>query len=138
MSEKTWPVHMKRLTDGQIETAYAHNRKEEQAYAELGYTDDIRTLSAAHYPRLLYNAAGATMKADNEEHEKELAKQGFGRKVVAKTLKAPAHEATSSKQDDSRVDALEESVSNLSDTVKEIQEGQKAILDAIKAQSKGK
>ena len=136
MSEKTWPVHMKKLVDGKIETAYAHNRKEEQAYVELGYTDDLRTLTATHYPCLLYNAQGGTMKADNEEHEKELGKQGYSRKPVAKTLKAPAHEVSS--KDNSRVEELEETVSGLVDTVKEIQEGQKAILDAIKGQSKGK
>ncbi len=136
MSEKVWPVHMKKLDEkDQIETAYAHNRKEEQAYAELGYTDNINALTAAHYPRLLYNASGATMKADNEDHEKELGKQGFGRKAVARSTKPAAHEV--SVKDNSRVDALEETVNGLAETVAAIQEGQKAILDAIKG-AKGK
>ena len=124
-----WPKHMKKLVDGQIETVYAHTKKEKAAYEELGYVDNINMLEAAHYPRMVYNPKGETAIAENEGHEKALKKDGYGRTPVvaqgSKGSKAP----TADPETATRMDALEEQVHGMQDSLN-------AILDALGSKAK--
>ena len=101
---------------------YAHGPKEKKALEDDGWTSDPRAIPVQEYPRVVYNAQGATLKASNKEDEDRLAHEGYSRTPVA----APVPRTTSKvvgptdPASDGRVNNLEERIDSLEEKLHEI------------------
>ena len=134
--EKNYPLPMWKPTlpvndkpqNGPLNPAYAHNKKQEQAMEEDGYTDQNRSLKF-EYPFSMYDGQGNIKTATDAAHKAELIAAGYSETPVAKKVRAvreapaPGSAAAAMStvpQDDSRVEALEDEVAALRETVEGI------------------
>ena len=137
MADKTYPIgmYMSHGPDVELEVRYAHTQKEEEAFAEAGFTNDRRNLGPNDYPRLMYDKNGEYLRVVSKLEEDAAVKLGYGRKAVIKTEVAKPNAANGAASN-SRIDALEENVQSLSEVVLDLKQSMAQILDAVSAKKK--
>lgn len=134
MSDKSYPIHFKKIVSGQVETRYAHNKTEEEKIRAEGFIDqessEWQRQQAPLFPCLMYTKAGVQVRCENQEHQTQLLESGHSVKpIIAKAPAGPA--APVSAESNSRLDAVEGAIADL-------QEGMKQILAALTEPKKGK
>lgn len=130
MADQNYPIGMYKDhgPDVEFEVRWAHTPKEQQAFAEAGFTDNYRNLPKNDYPHILYNADGEEMRVISKVEHDAAHEIGFtSRKQIAKKERLAS--AINSAESNGRLDRLEDEVSGIKDQLVE-------ILNAIT--SKGK
>lgn len=127
MSDKSYPIHFKKMVDGHVATGYAHNKAEEEKFLANGYLDQNeqqwQRQASALFPSMMYGKDGAQVKCENAAHEKDLLTAGYSVKPIVAKVAVPASGVVDTSQS-SRLDALEENVNSLKD-------GMARILEAL-------
>ncbi len=135
MADTTYPIGMYKDHGPlvELEVRYAHTRKEEEALAEAGFTNDRRNLPANDYPRLMYLANGEYMRVVNKIEEDAAVELGYGRKIIVKKEVAAARPATTAETSaaNGRIDQLEDDVQSLKESIAQ-------ILEAVTTNTKKK
>ena len=124
MADTTYPIGMYKDhgPDIEPEVRYAHTRKEEEALAEAGFTNDRRNLPPNDYPRLLCSPIGDQIRVVGKVEEAAAIELGYGRKWVAKPepKKNGALTPEAATASNGRIDQLEDDMSTLKATMAEI------------------
>lgn len=124
MADTTYPIGMYKDHGPEVEpeVRYAHTRKEEEALAEAGFTNDRRNLPPNDYPRILCNLNGDQIRVVGKVEETAAIELGYGRKFVlkAESKKNGAITPETATASNGRLDTLEDEMSSLKATMAEI------------------
>ncbi len=135
--EKNYPIPMWKpdmpinqdIKKGELNPAYAHNKKQEQALELEGYTTESRHLKY-EYPKSLYDANGNNIPALDKAHEAELLAAGYSLTVIPKKVRSAQDPRTTgiASPSDGRVDELESKIEELNQTIDDLK------ADGVKTQ----
>lgn len=132
--DSEYPIHFKKIVDGAVMTAYAHNKDEKSKFEADGYFDQESSqwqrTGAPSFPSLMYAKDGSTAVCKDQSDQDAKIKAGYSVKPIIRAEVAPAATGTPAAPD-TRIDDLEKSVKSLS-------EGMARILEALGEPKQGK